>query len=196
MRDRTTLTAALTAVAPALAGPAQAQAQVQDWPARPLTMVVPFAAGGPVDVLGRILAQHLGEVLGKQVIIDNAPGGGGMTGSLRVSQVRPTATVRARQHRDARAQPDAVEEAALQCRDRFRPGGARRRRRPCRWCARNFPRTTCRTYRLRQGEPGQDAVRLRRHRHLLACRMRAAQPDDRIDTSMYPIAAAAPHSPT
>lgn len=89
MRDRTTLTAALAAVALMFTGPAQAQAQVQDWPARPLTMVVPFAAGGPVDVLGRILAQHLGEVLGKQVIIDNAPGGGGMTGSLRVSQGAP-----------------------------------------------------------------------------------------------------------
>ena len=85
MRGRTTLTAALAAIALALAGPANAQ----DWPARPLTMVVPFAAGGPVDVLGRILAQHLGEVLGKQVIIDNAPGGGGMTGSLRVSQAAP-----------------------------------------------------------------------------------------------------------
>ena len=52
-------------------------------------MVVPFAAGGPVDVLGRILAQYLTEVLGKQVIIDNVPGGGGMNGSLRVSQATP-----------------------------------------------------------------------------------------------------------
>jgi tripartite-type tricarboxylate transporter receptor subunit TctC len=64
-------------------------APAQDWPARPLTMVVPFAAGGPVDVLGRILAQYLTEVLGKQVIVDNVPGGGGMSGSLRVSQGTP-----------------------------------------------------------------------------------------------------------
>ena len=64
-------------------------AQAQDWPARPVTMVVPFAAGGPVDVLGRILAQYLGEVIGKQVIVDNVPGGGGMSGSLRVSQATP-----------------------------------------------------------------------------------------------------------
>jgi tripartite-type tricarboxylate transporter receptor subunit TctC len=35
-------------------------AQAQEWPTRPVTMVVPFAAGGPVDVLGRILAQYLG----------------------------------------------------------------------------------------------------------------------------------------
>ena len=42
-------------------------AQAQEWPTRPVTMVVPFAAGGPVDVLGRILAQYLGEAIGKQV---------------------------------------------------------------------------------------------------------------------------------
>jgi tripartite-type tricarboxylate transporter receptor subunit TctC len=64
-------------------------AQAQEWPTRPVTMVVPFAAGGPVDVLGRILAQYLGEAIGKQVIVDNVPGGGGMTGSLRVSQAAP-----------------------------------------------------------------------------------------------------------
>jgi tripartite-type tricarboxylate transporter receptor subunit TctC len=64
-------------------------ARAQEWPTRPVTMVVPFAAGGPVDVLGRILAQYLAEVIGKQVIIDNVPGGGGMSGSLRVSQATP-----------------------------------------------------------------------------------------------------------
>jgi len=65
-------------------------AQAQDaWPNRPLTMVVPFAAGGPVDVLGRIVGQFLGEALGRQVVIDNVAGGGGMSGSLRVSQGNP-----------------------------------------------------------------------------------------------------------
>jgi tripartite-type tricarboxylate transporter receptor subunit TctC len=73
------------AVLLALAG----RAEAQDWPARPLTMVVPFAAGGPADVLGRILALHLGEVAGKQVVVENITGAGGMTGSLRVSQGEP-----------------------------------------------------------------------------------------------------------
>jgi tripartite-type tricarboxylate transporter receptor subunit TctC len=58
----------------------------ESWPNRPLTMVVPFAAGGPVDVLGRILGQYLGEAVGRQVIIDNVTGAGGMAGSLKVSQ--------------------------------------------------------------------------------------------------------------
>jgi tripartite-type tricarboxylate transporter receptor subunit TctC len=80
---------AFAAVAVACAGAALAQAPSQEWPVRPVTMVVPFAAGGPVDVLGRILAQYLGEAIGKQVIVDNVPGGGGMSGSLRVSQAGP-----------------------------------------------------------------------------------------------------------
>jgi tripartite-type tricarboxylate transporter receptor subunit TctC len=74
-----------------LAGPSAvaAQAQAPEWPSRPLTMVVPFAAGGPVDVLGRMLAQYLGEVVGRQVVVENVTGAGGMTGSLRVAQGNP-----------------------------------------------------------------------------------------------------------
>src|SRR5262249_32011849 len=58
------------------AGPAVAQS----WPSRPLTMVVPFAAGGGTDVLGRIVGRRLSEVLGQQVIIENAGGAGGNGG--------------------------------------------------------------------------------------------------------------------
>jgi tripartite-type tricarboxylate transporter receptor subunit TctC len=58
------------------------------WPTRPLTMVVPFGPGGPGDVLGRILAPRLAEVLGQPVVIDNI-GGGGTTGSLRVAKATP-----------------------------------------------------------------------------------------------------------
>jgi tripartite-type tricarboxylate transporter receptor subunit TctC len=59
-------------------------AVAETWPARPLTMVVPFAAGGGTDVLGRILGRRLSEVLGQQVIIENVGGAGGMVGSARV----------------------------------------------------------------------------------------------------------------
>lgn len=61
-------------------------ATAQDWPSRPLTMVVPFAPGGPMDTLARILQPTLGETLGQPIIIENQPGGGGTTGSLRVAQ--------------------------------------------------------------------------------------------------------------
>jgi tripartite-type tricarboxylate transporter receptor subunit TctC len=66
-----------------------AAASAQDWPSRPVTMVVPYAAGGPVDTVGRIMAQGLSEVLGQQVIIENIGGAGGMTGAYRVAKATP-----------------------------------------------------------------------------------------------------------
>ena len=64
-------------------------AAAQDYPTRPITMIIPFAAGGPTDVLGRIVAARMGEVLGQNVVIENVGGAGGMTGSARVAQSRP-----------------------------------------------------------------------------------------------------------
>ncbi len=61
-------------------------AAAQEWPARPVTLVVPFAAGGPVDVGGRILAQRLTEILGKQIVVENVGGAGGSTGANRVAK--------------------------------------------------------------------------------------------------------------
>ena len=57
-----------------------------DWPSRPVTMVVPFAAGGPLDAIARVMAPPLGEHLDKPVIVENVAGGGGMTGSNRVAK--------------------------------------------------------------------------------------------------------------
>jgi tripartite-type tricarboxylate transporter receptor subunit TctC len=61
-------------------------AWAQTYPSRPITMIIPFAAGGPTDVLGRMVGQRMGEVLGQQIIIENVGGAGGMTGGLRVAQ--------------------------------------------------------------------------------------------------------------
>jgi tripartite-type tricarboxylate transporter receptor subunit TctC len=69
----------------ALAAPAAAQ----DWPTRPLTMVVPFAAGASSDILGRILAPRLADNLGKPVIVENIGGAGGMNGANRVAKAAP-----------------------------------------------------------------------------------------------------------
>ncbi|HEY7228922.1 MAG TPA: tripartite tricarboxylate transporter substrate-binding protein [Pseudolabrys sp.] len=65
------------------------QAGAQDFPTRPMTMVIPFAAGGPTDVLGRVVGQRMSEVLGQQVVIENVGGAGGMTGSKRVAEAKP-----------------------------------------------------------------------------------------------------------
>jgi tripartite-type tricarboxylate transporter receptor subunit TctC len=64
-------------------------AQAQEWPTRSVTMVIPFAAGGPQDGIGRIVAQRMSEVLGQQVIVENVTGAGGMTGSDRVAKAEP-----------------------------------------------------------------------------------------------------------
>src|SRR5581483_7786744 len=64
-------------------------AHAQELPNRPLTLVVPFAAGGPSDVAGRIIAQGLTEVLGQPVVVENPAGAGGTVGSLRVSKSAP-----------------------------------------------------------------------------------------------------------
>ena len=66
-----------------------APAAAESWPARPLTMVVPFAAGGGTDVLGRIIGRRLSEILVQQVIIENVGGAGGMVGSARVAKAPP-----------------------------------------------------------------------------------------------------------
>ena len=79
--NRSTLAAA---AALAILAPS-AQSQAQDWPTRPVTMVIAFAPGGPLDTLGRNLQPYLIEALGQQVVIENVPGGGGSVGSLRVS---------------------------------------------------------------------------------------------------------------
>jgi len=66
-----------------------APAAAQEWPTRPVTMVVTFAAGGPNDTVARILAPRMSEVLGQQVIIENVGGAGGMVGSYRVAKAPP-----------------------------------------------------------------------------------------------------------
>lgn len=67
-------------------------ASAQNWPSRALNLVVPFAAGGPSDVAGRILAQGLSEALGTQVVVENPSGAGGTVGSSRVAKAVPDGT--------------------------------------------------------------------------------------------------------
>ncbi len=61
-----------------------APAAAQDYPNKPVRIVVPFAPGGINDVAARLLAQHLSEKLGKQFIAENMPGGGGISATERV----------------------------------------------------------------------------------------------------------------
>ena len=78
------LAAALAAVLATLAGPALAA-----YPERPVTVVVPFAAGGATDVIARIYADHMSRTLGQQLVIENVTGAGGTIAATRVARATP-----------------------------------------------------------------------------------------------------------
>ena len=77
----------LAALGGAAAWPLAARAQV--YPSRPITIVVPYPAGGPRDTLARILADRMRTSLGQPVIIENVSGGGGSVGVGRVARAAP-----------------------------------------------------------------------------------------------------------
>jgi tripartite-type tricarboxylate transporter receptor subunit TctC len=81
--------ALLFAVAFAATLQGMGSATAQNWPTRPVTMVVPFAAGGTADVAARILGGRLSEILRQSVVIENIGGAGGMIGIARVGKAQP-----------------------------------------------------------------------------------------------------------
>jgi tripartite-type tricarboxylate transporter receptor subunit TctC len=77
------LVSVLAAVA--VSGPLAAQG----YPDRPITLIVPFAAGGPSDTVGRLVADHLGRSLGQQIVVENLGGAGGTLGAERAAKAAP-----------------------------------------------------------------------------------------------------------
>src|SRR4051812_448000 len=70
-------------------GLAGGPAAAQDYPTRPITVIVPFAAGGPTDVVARIVADSMSKTLGQQLVIENTVGAGGTTASTRAKRAAP-----------------------------------------------------------------------------------------------------------
>jgi len=92
LQRRTLLRAATALALPAglIAAHPRASAQTAEaWPTRPITYVVPFTPGGSTDVIGRLIAQKLADVLGQPVIVDNKPGAAGAVGASYVAKARP-----------------------------------------------------------------------------------------------------------
>ncbi|MFJ4293105.1 Bug family tripartite tricarboxylate transporter substrate binding protein [Cupriavidus sp. NPDC089707] len=81
-----TLLGGVAALAMCLAAPAGAS---EAWPQKPITLIVPWAAGGSTDILARVLSEHLTRSLGQPVIVDNKPGASGNIGSAMVARARP-----------------------------------------------------------------------------------------------------------
>src|SRR5271168_2861096 len=61
----------------------------EKYPTRPITMVVPFAAGGPTDILGRVIGQAISQSLGQQVIVEDVTGAGGTIGATKAARAAP-----------------------------------------------------------------------------------------------------------
>ena len=76
----------LTASAAAIALPAHAQAP---WPSKPIKLVVPYAPGGSTDVVGRVIAEYLGQRLGQNIVVENRPGKGASIGTSQVAKAAP-----------------------------------------------------------------------------------------------------------
>src|SRR4029077_3322055 len=83
------LTTIVIAVYAFTADASRAQEKVQDWPNRPVRVVVPFGAGGAADRLGRIAADHLSKAFGQQFFIENRVGAGGAFASKDVARAEP-----------------------------------------------------------------------------------------------------------
>src|SRR4029079_7490680 len=81
--------AAITAGVVGLASPVHAQDQAATWPAKQITIVVPFGAGGSADLLARILATHMQVKFGQTVVVENRPGAGGSIGTNYVAKAAP-----------------------------------------------------------------------------------------------------------
>jgi tripartite-type tricarboxylate transporter receptor subunit TctC len=85
MLRRAILAAALAAALPGASLPAAAQA----WPTRPVSVIVPFAAGGPTDAVARLISEAMAKELGQNVVVENVAGAGGTLGAARVAGARP-----------------------------------------------------------------------------------------------------------
>jgi tripartite-type tricarboxylate transporter receptor subunit TctC len=88
LRSKNIVTSLLTSALVAALSPAAAWAQ-QSYPSRTITLVVPFPAGGPTDIIARIVATSLQQALGQNVIVDNRAGGGGNIGIAYVGRANP-----------------------------------------------------------------------------------------------------------
>ena len=79
----------MLAAAAVLTVAATVPAAAQDWPTRPITLIVPFSAGGGIDVSARIQAQRMSEMLGQSIVVENIGAAAGMVGGSRVAKAEP-----------------------------------------------------------------------------------------------------------
>ena len=89
------------------------------YPTRPITMMVPFAAGGPADFVGRLVAEHMSKTLGQQIVIENSGGAGGTIAAGRVARAARRWLHDHGLQSGIRGLSCALQQAAVQHRDRL-----------------------------------------------------------------------------
>jgi tripartite-type tricarboxylate transporter receptor subunit TctC len=102
---------------------ASTAAYAQSYPAKTVTMIVPFAAGGPTDTVARLVAQSMGKTLGQQVIIENVGGAGGTIGAARVAKADPDGYTLLLHHIGQSTAPALYRKLSYNAIDGFEPVG-------------------------------------------------------------------------
>ena len=174
MRMSTLAAAAMMAAVIGAAG-------AQEWPTRPITLVVPFAAGGGIDVSVRIQAQHMGELLGQSIVVDNIGAAAGTIGSQRVAKAAPDGYTMLIGNSGTHAYSQSLYKRPL-----YNSVTDFAARRPGFEVAAHSagPQGSAGgqpagVHRLCQGQPGEDAVRLGRRRLRHASSLRVVKSDAR-----------------
>jgi tripartite-type tricarboxylate transporter receptor subunit TctC len=95
----------------------------QGYPDKPITLIVPFAAGGPSDTIGRLVAEHLGRHLGQQVVVENVGGAGGTLGAERAAKAAPDGYTLLTHHGALPAAPALYNNLRYDSKTAFEPLG-------------------------------------------------------------------------
>lgn len=98
-------------------------AHAQEFPTKTITMIIPFAAGGPTDTVGRLLAQSMGKTLGQQVIVENVGGAGGTIAAARVAKAEPSGHTIFLHHIGQSTAPALYRKLSYSPTDSFEPIG-------------------------------------------------------------------------
>ena len=178
MRRRTFISSLISGFAGLAAAAALSSAAfARNYPNRPVVIVVPFAPGGAFDVLARELAPRMGELLGQQVLVENVTGASGMVGSTRVAHATPDGyTVLLASIGTHAYNPSIYKTIAYDAVGDFTPVGLVAEQPMVLVARKDLPVGEPQgIHRLCEGQPRQDAVRLRRHRLDHALELRAGQ---------------------
>ena len=144
-------------------------ASAQDYPTGPITIVVPFAAGGPTDTVTRLVAEPMSKALGQQIVVQNVGGAGGTLGATQVAKAAPDGYTLLLHHIGMSTAPSLYPDLAYDPVKDFEPIGLVTSVPMTIIARKDFPpNTLAGAHRLREGE--------RRHRHLRQRRHRRGQP--------------------